>query len=77
MAVSMALWKDGAPIVAVTIDVARNDEYVAVVGEGATLNHSPVHVSDTATLDNCLVAPGFHTTGASTLRHISKWSRKS
>ena len=59
VAVSVALWKDGIPVVAVIIDVARNDEYVAVAGEGATLNHSPIHVSDAATLENCLVVTGF------------------
>jgi len=59
VAVSIALWKDGTPIVAVIIDVARNDEYVAVEDEGATLNNSPIHVSETATLDNCLVVTGF------------------
>ncbi|MGD2102783.1 MAG: inositol monophosphatase family protein [Acidimicrobiia bacterium] len=59
VAVSVALWDDGAPLVGVIVDVARNDEYVAVAGEGSTMNGSPIHVSETETLDQSLVATGF------------------
>ena len=59
VAVSVALWADGKPLVGVIIDVARNDEYVAVVGEGAALNGEPIRVSETATLDKSLVCTGF------------------
>lgn len=59
VAVSVALWSDGAPLVGVIIDVARNDEYVAVVGEGATINGEPLHVSETESLQQSLVATGF------------------
>jgi myo-inositol-1(or 4)-monophosphatase len=59
VAVSVALWGDGAPLVGVVIDVARNDEYVAVTGEGATMNGEPIHVSETATLEHSLVSTGF------------------
>jgi myo-inositol-1(or 4)-monophosphatase len=59
VAVSVALWDDGRPLVGVIIDVARNDEYVAIAGEGATLNGEPIHVSETATLDQSLVSTGF------------------
>ncbi len=59
VAVSVALWDDGRPLVGVIIDVARNDEYVAVEGEGATCNGEPIHVSETPTLDQSLVVTGF------------------
>jgi myo-inositol-1(or 4)-monophosphatase len=59
VAVSVALWADGAPLVGVIVDVARNDEYVGVAGEGATLNGDPIHVSETTTLDQSLVSTGF------------------
>lgn len=59
VAVSVALWDRGAPLVGVIIDVARNDEYVAVAGQGATRNGDPIRVSETATLDESLVCTGF------------------
>lgn len=59
VAVSVALWDDGSPLVGVVVDVARNDEYVAVAGGGATLNGEPIHVSETASLEHSLVSTGF------------------
>jgi myo-inositol-1(or 4)-monophosphatase len=59
VAVSVGLWDSGRPLVGVVIDVARNDEFVAIEGEGATLNGEPIHVSETATLDQSLVSTGF------------------
>jgi len=59
VAVSVALWEDGRPLVGVIIDVARNDEFVAVAGQGATMNGSPIRVSDTDRMEDALVATGF------------------
>lgn len=59
VAVSVALWDDGSPLVGVIIDVARNDEFVAIAGEGATLNGETITVSTTPTLDQSLVSTGF------------------
>jgi myo-inositol-1(or 4)-monophosphatase len=59
VAVSVALWDRGRPLVGVIVDVAHNDEWVAVEGGGATLNGDPIHVSETATLDQSLVCTGF------------------
>lgn len=59
VAVSVALWEDSRPLVGVIIDVARNDEFVAVAGQGATMNGSPIHVSDTDRMEDALVATGF------------------
>jgi len=59
VAVSVALWQNATPLIGVIVDVARNDEYVAVTGEGAMLNGDTIHVSETATLDKSLVCTGF------------------
>lgn len=59
VAVSVALWQDGRPIIGIIIDVARNDEFVAVVDEGASLNGQPIRVSETPRLDDSLVVTGF------------------
>lgn len=59
VAVSVALWSDGQPLIGVIIDVARNDQYVAVAGEGASRNGDAIRVSETARLDQSLVSTGF------------------
>lgn len=59
VAVSVALWDDGKPLVGVIVDVARNDEFVAVHAEGASLNGDELRVSETPTLDQSLVSTGF------------------
>ena len=59
VAISVALWDSGKPLVGVIIDVARNDEYVAIAGGGATLNEQPIEVSGTESLPDALVATGF------------------
>lgn len=59
VAVSVALWEEGRPLVGVIIDVARNDEFVAVNGQGATVNGSPIQVSETDRMEDALVATGF------------------
>lgn len=59
VAVSVALWDRGRPLVGVVVDVARNDEFVAVAGEGASRNGDPIRVSETATLDQSLICTGF------------------
>ncbi len=59
VAVSIALWQDGEPLIGVIIDVARNDEYVAIAGEGATLNGTTLEVSPTRHLEDSLVSTGF------------------
>jgi myo-inositol-1(or 4)-monophosphatase len=59
IAVSLALWQDGRPQVAVIVDVARHEEFTAEAGAGAFLNGAPVSVSERAHLGECLVATGF------------------
>jgi myo-inositol-1(or 4)-monophosphatase len=58
-AVSVALWEDGAPLVGVIIDVARDEEFVAVRDGGATLNGEPITVSDATRLEDAMVLTGF------------------
>jgi myo-inositol-1(or 4)-monophosphatase len=45
--------------VGVVIDVARNDEFVAVADEGATMNGSPIRVSETALMEDAVLVTGF------------------
>ena len=59
VAVSVALWENGQPSIGVIIDVARNDEYVAVANESASLNGEDIRVSETARLEDSLVVTGF------------------
>lgn len=59
VAISVALWDDGEPLVGVVVDAARNDEYVAVRDEGASVNGEPIHVSETPTLRESVVSTGF------------------
>lgn len=57
--VSIALWEEGKPRVGVVLDVMRSEEFVAVIGQGATLNNSSVGVSGTQDLSDSLLVTGF------------------
>jgi len=62
--VSMALEhrlpeKPGRRIAGVVYDPTRDELFTAEQGRGAQLNGSPIHVSQTAQLKECLVATGF------------------
>lgn len=59
VAVSVALWERGAPVVGVVIDVMREEEFAAAAGLGAELNGRPVRVSDQDDLGEALVVTGF------------------
>jgi myo-inositol-1(or 4)-monophosphatase len=59
IAVSVALWQDGTPLVGVIIDVAREEEFVATLGHGATLNDQPISVSSTRLMEDSVIATGF------------------
>ena len=59
VAISVALWDSGRPLVGVVVDVAHNDEFVAVTGEGATMNGHSIGVSDTPRLEDSLLVTGF------------------
>lgn len=59
VAVSVALWDNGSPLVGVIIDAARNEEFVAARGEGATVDGAEIHVSETANLEDSVLVTGF------------------
>lgn len=59
-AVSMALTgADMRPLVGVVYDPNRDELFSATVGAGATLNGTPIHVSQKAQLQTCVLASGF------------------
>ena len=57
-AISIALMEDGVVIVGVVYEMSRDELFAAALGDGATLNGEPIHVSDTE-LGSALVATGF------------------
>ncbi len=59
VAVSVALWEDGRPVVGVVHDVSRGEVFAAARGRGATLGGHPIGVTDTTDLGSGLVATGF------------------
>lgn len=58
-AVSIGLRVDGQAALGVVLDVAHGTLFSAVAGEGLTVAGQPAQVSDTASLDDALVATGF------------------
>jgi myo-inositol-1(or 4)-monophosphatase len=57
--VAVAVEERGTPVAGVVYDPLRDELFAAEVGQGATLNGAPVHVSDTGSLSEALVATGF------------------
>lgn len=57
--VSVAMWENKKPQVAVVIEVNRNEEFTAVSGEGARLNGEIITVSDTKDSCDGFVGTGF------------------
>jgi myo-inositol-1(or 4)-monophosphatase len=57
--VSIALLKEGVPIVGVIYNPFRDELFRAAQGLGATCNYEPIQVSQTATLENSLLVTGF------------------
>ena len=58
VAVSIALYEDGQPLVGVVVDVFHREEFSSVTGSGAWLNGRPLEVSHTD-LDSSIVGTGF------------------
>jgi myo-inositol-1(or 4)-monophosphatase len=58
---SIALHKDGVPLVGVVVNPMARETFSAVRGEGAHRNGKPIHVSTTPQLATSLVATGFPT----------------
>ncbi len=58
-AVSVALMKRGQLALGVVYEINRDECFHAIKGGGAFLNHSPIQVSETKTLEKSLLATGF------------------
>ncbi len=58
-AVSIAFQWQGAVVYGVVYDPMREELFEAVQGQGAWLNHHPIHVSQCQDLDRALLATGF------------------
>ena len=59
VAVSVALYEGGQPLVGVVLDVFRREEFHAITGGGAWLDDRRLAVSPTKSLDEAIVATGF------------------
>lgn len=59
VSVSIALWEDGAPLVGVVYDVARQEEFAAIRGRGATLNGELIRVTGVDSLSDAMILTGF------------------
>lgn len=57
--VSIALHYREQPLLGVVIGLPAGDEYIAVKGQGATVNSEPISVSPTADLSKALLVTGF------------------
>lgn len=57
--VTIALVKNNSPVVGVVYDPLRNEMFAAEVGQGATLNSHPIHVSSQADLGQAVISTGF------------------
>ncbi|MGF1669198.1 MAG: inositol monophosphatase family protein [Balneolaceae bacterium] len=57
--VSVGLWKNGKPDIAVVIEVNRNEEFTAVAGKGAFLNGKRITVSSRKDPSSALLGTGF------------------
>ena len=59
VAVSVALWEDGQPVVGVVHDAIHGEAFTAVAGRGAKVDGSTIEVSKEDDLGQGLVATGF------------------
>jgi myo-inositol-1(or 4)-monophosphatase len=57
--VSIALQYDGEIVLGLVYDPIRDECFRAVQGQGATLNQTPIHSSESSQLDKSLLATGF------------------
>jgi myo-inositol-1(or 4)-monophosphatase len=57
--VSIGVEQDGRLLIGVVLDPTRDELFVAEVGHGATLNGTPIGVSQAAKLDEALLVTGF------------------
>jgi myo-inositol-1(or 4)-monophosphatase len=58
-AISLGLLRGSAPVAGVVYDPLHEELFAAELGQGATLNGRPIHVSSQASLGQALLATGF------------------
>jgi myo-inositol-1(or 4)-monophosphatase len=71
--VSIGLQVGGELVVGVVYDPRQNEMFTAAKGRGASLNGRPIHVSQTGTLDQALLATGFPTDLRGQERALAWW----
>ncbi len=59
VAVSIALWEGGDVVLGCAYDPLRDEIFESRRGAGASLNGSPIRVSEAVDLDRCLLGTGF------------------
>lgn len=74
--ISIALLHEGKPVVGVVYDVAANDLFTAVKGQGSTLNNKKITVSVQADIQQCLIGTGFPVNRFDRLENYLKVLRK-
>ncbi len=57
--VAVALEQEGVPVLGVAYDPSREELFIAERGRGASLNGDPIRVSNSASLNDSLLATGF------------------
>ena len=79
--ISIGFESEGEVLYGIVFDPLRNQTFEAVKGEGATLNGTPIHVSETHLLSRSLLATGFSSSQPEdprrdNLPHFNRFSRK-
>jgi len=73
--VSIGLVVGGVPVVGVIHDPRMKEVFSCAKGLGATLNGSPIRVSDTATLEYALLSTGFPPDPTAQERNLRQWMK--
>ena len=74
--VSIALVKDNEPVLGVVYNPRLEELFVAEKDLGATLNGSPIHVSQTSALGEALITSGFpYNTWTTPNDNLAEWAR--
>ena len=56
--ISIALWNAGNPVLGVIYDLEARSTWSALIGHGAFLNSTPIHVSDVSRIDQAIISSG-------------------
>jgi len=72
--VSVALWRGDEPVIGVVHDFNHDQVFTAIVGSGAWLDGTPIHVTGTRDVRDAVIAIGFRSPPTSSLRRWPRWS---